>query len=636
MSINICGLNICVGRRFCDGNVVLLGVILVAVTVSGCTKMHRPAPRLYQPARSFTGPDFLRHSVGALTQLTKPSSEYLLVSGYGLVVGLDGTGSSQVDLSIRPEILNQARKLSPLSARQGKPHLTPRQLLESRDTAVVAVEGLIPPGAPKGTRFDLLVSALPQTDVVSLARGKLWSTPLSIYGTTPKLYTRQLANASGSIYINPFEVTHEQEDQPVHRQAVIIGGGVVTQDQAIELQLRQPSFDRARVIADRINERFGHERSTEIFNTAVAVSDQLIEINIPRRFLPDLDLFLGLVSHLYLDRGPNVEIEKATELAMNLRDNPQYAEDVALAWAAMGRVAWPVLRGQYKHSVIHVRLAALKAGALLDDPYAATQLAKMTAHTDPEIRQSVAQLLGLAKNNIRAASSLHGLLDDDQRHVRLAAYESLVAIGDQLIQRTAFRHSGEFKFILDLVPSHRPLIYITHSPVPRVVIFDPMLGFVSNEVIALWDNQLMLRRDKANALTVYYQQPGQIKGIQAEIAPTAANLIYLMAHRPSLEHPMKGLDLQFSQVANALYTLSSRGDIQAPIEIQRNSWARKFDRVRQQQRPGQARPEISNEPLSGPSASGAPDEPGSPMGDLIGSDGRGVLTGDIQTRPDRD
>ena len=45
--------------------------------------------------------------------------------------------------------------------RTGWDHLSPDRMLDSEDTAVVVVEGVIPPGAPKGLTFDVRVFALP-------------------------------------------------------------------------------------------------------------------------------------------------------------------------------------------------------------------------------------------------------------------------------------------------------------------------------------------------------------------------------------------------------------------------------------------------------------------------------------------
>jgi hypothetical protein len=51
--------------------------------------------------------------------------------------------------------------------------MSPQQLLNSSDTAVVIVEGVIPPGAPKGSKFDVRVTVAPGTSTVSLEGGRL-------------------------------------------------------------------------------------------------------------------------------------------------------------------------------------------------------------------------------------------------------------------------------------------------------------------------------------------------------------------------------------------------------------------------------------------------------------------------------
>ena len=58
------------------------------------------------------------------------------------------------------------------------PKMTPQQLLNSNDIAVVVVEGVIPPGSPKGAHFDVRVTTAPGTSTTSLEGGRLIATEL--------------------------------------------------------------------------------------------------------------------------------------------------------------------------------------------------------------------------------------------------------------------------------------------------------------------------------------------------------------------------------------------------------------------------------------------------------------------------
>ncbi|MCC6581796.1 MAG: hypothetical protein IT440_15295, partial [Phycisphaeraceae bacterium] len=70
------------------GTMVAMGL---AVAWFGCeARQPPPAP----PGPAFTGPAYLQGTVGSMTKLR--GYEPLLVSGYGLVVDLQGTGSADV------------------------------------------------------------------------------------------------------------------------------------------------------------------------------------------------------------------------------------------------------------------------------------------------------------------------------------------------------------------------------------------------------------------------------------------------------------------------------------------------------------------------------------------------------------
>src|SRR5699024_3125977 len=121
---------------------VTLGV--VALLLSGCesTRESSGAPA---PTATYNGPTYLRGTVGSMTSLR--NAEPLLVSGYGLVVNLHDTGSSDVPSFLRKALINRMQKRGLGSAQLGTQKLTPQRVLADKNTAVVAVRGLIPPGA---------------------------------------------------------------------------------------------------------------------------------------------------------------------------------------------------------------------------------------------------------------------------------------------------------------------------------------------------------------------------------------------------------------------------------------------------------------------------------------------------------
>jgi hypothetical protein len=581
--------------------------VLAMLWLPGCNNKPRnvDAPPAVAPPPSFTGPAFLRGTVGSMTSLRSGTDQPLLVSGYGVVVFPPGTGtgSSEVPPFLRQRVINDMRKRGLGSARMRSQlppslhpflSLSPERFLDSRDTTVVAVQGLIPPGATRGEKFDILVSAI-DSQTTSLAGGTLWTVDLGIDGTNPNIeFTRPLAEAYGSIYVNPFDDRPEEERKDdFRRQGVVVLGGEVTAPRVVELVLNQPSWSRSRVIADRINERFG--RSADRRPLANPQTDSRIQITIPRRWAHRPDMMLDLIAHLYVERGPGFEATKADEMASLLREQPNFAPPVVAVWRSLGRGALESLRTYYEDPEPHVRLASLEAGAWLGDERAARYLQPLAVDSDPHVRSRVAQALVYLPSSITGARTLRQLLDDADNGVRIAAYESLALINDTVIlQRLPIGNGQDVKFMVDQVPSTRPMIYITQQSFPRIVLFGDDLRLPESTLARLWDNRLMLRTTTdAEPMEVFYQAPHRVEPRRHRVAsPSLMMLAYVLGHSPHDRDLQPGLDLSYSQVVDAVYHLVRDGHVRADVEFRLSPLAQ---RVEELERLPARRPETTME-----------------------------------------
>jgi hypothetical protein len=584
---------VCSARR--PGRLLIVALTLALLIAVGCQPGARRAPGAAPPP-NYTGPAFLRGTVGSMCYLR--DAKPLLVSKYGLVVNLDGTGSAQVPVELRQRLINEMRKRKVGSRESLDPMMramSPEQMLARRDTAVVAVQGLIPPGAQPGTRFDVLVSKWPRTDTTTLTGGTLWSTELNELGTNLSVgYMETLAVARGPIYINPFQdLTPEQRRQEFAEQAIVVGGGRVTKARPLELVLNQPSYQRCRAIAERINDRFG--LVTDARPIAEPKTESLIKLNIPPRYARRPGDLLTLISHTYVQSGIGYEQAQAQRLGDIVRSQPEFATQVTHAWKALGRAALPSIRPYYVDDDIVTRMAALEAGAFLEDERSSESLLALASHEDPAIRIRVAKALVSLPRSLKGGRALRQLLDDDNVEVRITAYESLEQNQAPIIERTAvFDIEGQIKFAIDRVPASKPLIFVTHQDLPRIVIFDDQLGFKAPLLATLWDNHLMLEGGAADKpISVYYQGPNEPRGQRFDnVYPSVATLAYLLGHRPTLEAPQEGLDLSYSEVVDAMYKLCQAGHISAPIEFKVSPLQRLINEYERLE-PGQARPETT-------------------------------------------
>ena len=176
--------------------------------------------------------------------------ENMLV-GYGLVVGLNGTGDTLVD--------GQFTKQS-LKAMLNRLGVKPTDAgLDSKNVAAVMVTAVLPPFARQGNRIDVTVSSL--GDAKSLLGGTLLVTP--VLGADGEVY----AVAQGQLAVGGFAASGAAETivKGVPTSARIASGGIVEREvgfemanmESVTLSLRNPDFTTARRIAQAINAFLG-------------------------------------------------------------------------------------------------------------------------------------------------------------------------------------------------------------------------------------------------------------------------------------------------------------------------------------------------------------------------------------------
>lgn len=578
--------------------VCLLGLSVLLALAACKTEDAGRAPAA-TPGATYTGPRFLYNTVGSLTRLNNNQPQY--VSGYGLVVGLDGTGSSEVPQALRQWLINEMTKKGVGRQRfEEILPLSPAEVLASPNTAVVRVEGIIPAGAVAGSHFDLLVTAA-DTSSTSLLGGRLWTCEMAAGGANPeRFYLTPLAEGRGPIYLGPTDQASRDafELDENQRQALVVSGGEVLSSRSFELVLNSPSRSRGRLIADRINELYPAAPRDDQ-PTANAISPLVIKLNIPARFSDDPKGFIDLISHTFIDRSPGFVKFKAEQLAEVMFDDPSQSSSVSMAWKALGPNVAQVLRKYYTDAPdkplptgptpLYVRLAALEAGSFVGDERASEYLMELAQHEDPSVKIRVAEALAyLSHENTYAERALLNLLNDKVRSVRIAAYESLARKGSPLIERMVLRdRDGEVKLVLDSLPVQDPLIYITQKRYPRLVIFNPTLGFEPGTMAGIWGDRLMVRRtaeDQPAELFFQYRDPEQNNRVvtdQKSMVPsTILTLAFALAHRPTVENPYHGYDLTYGEVADAVYQLAKVGAVDADVEVDRSLMAQLLDRTR--------------------------------------------------------
>jgi flagellar P-ring protein precursor FlgI len=171
--------------------------------------------------------------------------------GYGIVVGLNGTGDDlESAVFTRESLIGMLERLG-VNARD--------EDLETENVAAVMVTATLPPFARQGTEIDVTISAL--GDATSLQGGTLLVTPM--VGADGEVY----AVAQGQVTIGGFAATGaaEQVLRGVPTSGRIARGAIVEREvpfdmaslQTVNIALRNPDFTTARRIADAVNTQIG-------------------------------------------------------------------------------------------------------------------------------------------------------------------------------------------------------------------------------------------------------------------------------------------------------------------------------------------------------------------------------------------
>lgn len=574
----------------------------------------QPRPRARDPERVEVRdvPAILRDTLGSQTTLT--GTQPILVSGYGLVVGLNGTGSGDVPGPVR-SIMEREMLLMGVGKESGPLRgMTPNEILSDRNTAVVLITAALPPGAPRGTRFDIRVDALPGTATTSLEGGRLYTSRLFQGLVRPAApATEPIAEARGPMFLNPYaDPAGVGTDSVFRTTARVLDGGVVTQPRRITLTLDAPSHSRVRAMVDAINSRFPRARGEP--DVAKGLNEELIELNIPPQFRREPDEFFDVLARVRVDQS--FPEEAARRYVDALKEQPELAEPLSRCLQALGEKAIPFVREMYQFPELRPRMAAVEAGARLGDPTVQPFLEELAETGPPGARTRALRLMGELGIDPKINLYLREKLSDPAVDMRIAAYETLSKRSDPTIDRRRMTD----KFVLDTVPSSTPMVYVTLQREPKVVVFGGEVPVNRPVFASVWEDRLMVSAEsETDPLRVFYRDHRREQATTSDVPSTLQDLIEYMAHKTTPEEPAPGLDMTYSEVVGSLAGLLRKGVSPAQFVPETDKLELELIRLRQGEldleRPefpgdtGEERQESPAQPL------GEPERPDAPEGD---------------------
>lgn len=191
--------------------------------------------------------------------------------GYGLVVGLNGTGDNIKSINFAKESLISMLDRIGINSRDGQ--------LKSKNIAAVMVTANLPAFGRQGSRIDVMVSAL--GDAKNLQGGTLIATPL--VGANGEVY----AVAQGQVAVGGAAArgANASVSKGVPTSGRIANGAIIENEvpfsldslSNIRIALRNPDFTTARRVSDAINAFLG-------MDTAKALDPATVSLDVPEQY----------------------------------------------------------------------------------------------------------------------------------------------------------------------------------------------------------------------------------------------------------------------------------------------------------------------------------------------------------------
>ncbi len=223
------------------------------------------------------------------------------ITGYGLVIGLAGSGDSRRNKDTTQAIANLLLSFGV--------NVSPNDI-NSRNTATVIITSYLPAFVHQGDKLDINVASL--GDAKSLLGGTLLVTPLK--GPDNQVY----ALAQGPLSIGGFKYDlFGNVVQKNHPTAGIIPGGAVVEktiynelldkENEVHLILNHADFTTADHVEAAINKKFGTK-------TAYARGAQDIEVHLPQQSQHHFIRFISQLENLMVetDHVPTVVVNERT------------------------------------------------------------------------------------------------------------------------------------------------------------------------------------------------------------------------------------------------------------------------------------------------------------------------------------
>ena len=201
-----------------------------------------------------------------------------ILIGYGLVVGLNGTGDGLDNSEFTKQSMIAMLERLGVNARSANLQAGSNTGLKAKDVAAVIVTATLPAYARQGTRIDVTASAI--GDSTSLLGGTLLVTPL--VGADGEVYAVGQGQVSSGYSASGAAASVTKGIPTTGR---IANGALVEREvgadmskmESVQITLRNPDFTTARRVAQAVNAYLGTE-------TARPTDPSTVQVAVPQRY----------------------------------------------------------------------------------------------------------------------------------------------------------------------------------------------------------------------------------------------------------------------------------------------------------------------------------------------------------------
>jgi flagellar P-ring protein FlgI len=402
----------------------------------------------------------------------------LVISGFGLVTGLDGTGGSTPPGDARTMVFERLKRAK---------YENPSEVLDSPECAVVVVTAVVKPGVRRDEFVDVEVTLPQGSKVKSLRGGILQPTPLMTfatqgegrdylksndYGTISEgnrvLRGHDVAIAKGPVQaaLTGKDGAAAASDQPL-KQAYVWKGAKVLDTRAMFLVLKsdQQRYRVAEQVATRLNEAF-HGGESAGSKVSTARHKDLVAVTVPPRYRLNRYHFMRVVWAVPL--APPADTGRYLKEWEEKLQQPETTLAAAIRLEALGSPGLPALRNALTSDYPLVRFAAAEALAYQGQTAGATALQKAAAE-HPAL-QAYALTALAALDDALGMSKLEELLAAKEPELRYGAFRALREVDptNDLVRG----HWAGRSYMIHEVPTPGPsLVHLLREGRAEVVLF---------------------------------------------------------------------------------------------------------------------------------------------------------------------